>query len=69
MQHVSMKRFWPPTGPDTVTRMLRAAAVGQSKRCDSLDWLIATVIMMACAVRWNRWHDECESAGKIAILL
>jgi len=64
-----MKGFSPPTGPDTVTDMLHAAAVGQSKRWDSLDWLIATLIMMACAVRWNCWYNECEIARKIAILL
>jgi len=64
-----MKRFSPPAGPYVVTGMLRAAAVGQSEQCDSLDWLIATVIAMACAVRWNCWHNECESARKTAILL
>jgi hypothetical protein len=49
--------------------MLRAAVVGQSKQCDSLDWLIATLIMLACAVRWNCWQGECESTREIAILL
>lgn len=68
MQHVPMKVFSPPTGPYVVIGMLRAAAVGQCRQSDSLDWLIAILIMMVRAVRWNWWH-ECESARKIAVLL
>lgn len=69
MQHVPMKRFWPPTEPHVAIGMLRAAAVGQSKQCGSSDWPIAALITMVCAVRWNCWHKECESTRKIAILL
>jgi hypothetical protein len=50
-------------------RAAAAAAVGQCKQYDSLDWLIATLIMMVCAVRWNCWRNECENARKTAILL